>query len=253
MTRRIVTADLGNSACKLAFWSALARDGEPERLATLATDASLPARALEACRAFASTDVIAVSSVAAREIEAELVDALALVAPVVRPASGLRIDVDAPHTLGADRVFAARGAFELVRGAAIVVDAGTALTVDALGVEDGLPVFCGGSIAPGPALLARSLADHTARLPRIEPRPAAGALGRDTASAIQSGVVHGFRGAAVELVRTIGVAAGLPGAPVVVTGGARAFLLEPRPCFQGRVVVDAHLVHRGLLAAVLQP
>lgn len=249
MTRRIVTADLGNTACKLAFWSALGSDAVPERVTTLATRADLPARALEACRAFANIETIAVSSVAAQSIEGELVRALAEIARVLRPDSGLRIDVDAPHTLGSDRLFAARGAFELVHGAAIVVDAGTALTVDVLDVEDGVPVFRGGSIAPGPALLARSLADHTARLPRIDPRPGARARGRDTEAAIQSGVVHGFRGAAAELVRAIVVESRIEGAPVIVTGGARAFLLEPHSCFEGRVLVDEHLVHRGLVAA----
>lgn len=251
-TRRLVTADLGNSACKLALWSQFARDGAPERVVSFPTDAELGAHALAACRAFAGVGRIAVSSVASPAIELELVSALSTIALVVRPASGLRIDVEAPSALGSDRAFAARGAFELVRGPAIVVDAGTALTVDVLDVEYGAPVFRGGSIAPGPALLARSLAEHTARLPRIDPSVGPHALGRDTAAAIDSGIVHGFRGAAAELARAIGAEAGIERSPVVVTGGARAFLLEPTSCFHASVLVDAHLVHRGLLAAALE-
>ncbi len=132
-----------------------------------------------------------------------------------------------------------------------MVDAGTALTVDALRLgEDGEARFLGGAIAPGPALLGAALSRGAAQLPDIQPRPGASAFGRDTVGAIQAGVVVGFRGAAARLVAELGQATDLGAAPILVTGGARNFLLEPEPFLLRReIVVDAWLVERGLLAA----
>ena len=78
------------------------------------------------------------------------------------------------------------------------------------------------------------------------------ALGRDTRAALQSGVVIGFRGAAAELVRAVARETLIADdAVLVVTGGARRFLLEPHSCFgERRVIEDALLVHRGLLASL---
>jgi type III pantothenate kinase len=134
-----------------------------------------------------------------------------------------------------------------VRGDAIVVGAGTALTVDAVRSD---ATFLGGAIAPGPALLARALAQGTARLPRIEPAPNPEALGRDTASALLAGVGIGFRGAANELAERVSKESGLERAPIVLTGGSRGFLLDP-PAFAGRPLrVEPDLVHLGLLSAL---
>src|SRR6185436_227508 len=117
---------------------------------------------------------------------------------------------------------------------------------------DGTRAFLGGAIAPGPRLLAAALASGTARLPLIEPRVGAQALGTVTEDAIQAGVVVGFRGAAERLVEEIAAESGLGTAPVVLTGGARAFLLEPRPFTTRSLEVVPELVHRGLLAALLR-
>ena len=122
--------------------------------------------------------------------------------------------------------------------------------MDALELREGRPLFRGGAIAAGPALLARALAEHAARLPRIEPRPGAGALGRDTQRALEAGASVGFRGAARELVEGVARESGLTDAPVYLTGGARVFLLEPRPFVERRLEVVPDLVHLGLLAAL---
>jgi len=164
--------------------------------------------------------------------------------PALEP--GLAILCREPASVGRDRLFAARAALDLC-GDSIVVSAGTALTVDAVRSD---ATFLGGAIAPGPALLARALAEGTARLPTIDPRPNRPALGRDTKEALEAGVGVGFRGAARELVERVGEESGLARAPVVLTGGARAFLLDPS-AFEGRpLVVEADLVHLGLLRAL---
>ena len=97
-----------------------------------------------------------------------------------------------------DRLFAARAALELGDEACLVVDAGTALTVDVArpataGAARG--AFLGGAIAPGPTLLAAALARGAAQLPEIDPQPGAAALGLDTRAAIESGIAVGFAGA----------------------------------------------------------
>jgi pantothenate kinase type III len=260
MPSTFLSVDLGNSRCKLCVWT-IAADVPPKMRAAheLESRAGLGEAALAWLASERDIDSAAVSSVAARALEDELcaaLDARLNGGLQRRPDPGVAIECRDPDAVGRDRVFAARGAWELVKGSAIVVDAGTALTVDALraGGSGGLrAVFLGGAIAPGPTLLAEALARGTARLPLVEPRVGASALGRDTESALQSGVVVGFRGAAHELVEGVAAEASLASAPVVLTGGARAFLLRPS-AFGSRSVREApDLVHRGLIAACSSP
>jgi len=167
------------------------------------------------------------------------------------PDPGLEIRCRVPERVGADRLYAAAGARALLGRSALVVDVGTALTVDAVLVAD-TAVFLGGAIAPGPELLARALASGTARLPAVEPRPGARALGQETEEAIRAGITVGLRGAAHALVEGIAQESGLLDAPVVLTGGARAHLLVPRPFTERALEVVPELVHRGLLESLLR-
>jgi type III pantothenate kinase len=244
----VLTADLGNSRLKLRVWSGSSRTpiaGFEEPAVAGVADAI--------AKWLASSpriEALVLCSVAGPEIEAEVRDALRRGAPDARFADalvpGLEIACREPAKVGRDRLFAARGALDLC-GDAVVVGAGTALTVDAVR-SDG--TFLGGAIAPGPTLLAHALATGTARLPEVEPLPNPSALGRDTREALRAGVGVGFRGAAKELVERVAKESGLARAPVVLTGGARAFLLEP-PAFEGRgTIVEADLVHLGLLCAL---
>ena len=254
MSATFLTLDLGNSRCKLRRWRLQGASGPTLAGADeLASDAGLAqafeawlARAGELCGA-------ALSSVAAPEFERALAAVLERRLGArfrAAPDPGLEIACREPERVGRDRLFAARGARELLGVSCLVLDAGTALTVDALRVEgDARAVFLGGAIAPGPALLARALSSGTARLPAIEPRPFPRALGRDTREALESGVALGFAGAARELVQRIGLECGLESAPLVLSGGARAFLEQPGLFGDRTLHVEPELVHRGLLAA----
>lgn len=200
-----------------------------------------------------ATTCCAISCVAAEQLEKRLCDLL-LEAFGPRflgaPESGLENLCDPPQGVGRDRLFAARGAFERVGSSALVIDVGTAMTVDALIVSD-RPQFAGGAIAPGPALLAAALHSATARLPLVEDRSVCRALGRDTVAAIASGIRHGLRGAARELVDRISEETSLEEAPVFLTGGAASWLGAPH-LFPGRAVhADSELVQVGLLCAAL--
>jgi type III pantothenate kinase len=254
MSAPFLTVDLGNSRCKLRRWRLQA--GRPPALAAadeLASTGAL-AESLEAWLADAGELAgAALSSVAAPALEEGLLGVLErrLGARLCgRPDVGLEIACREPERVGRDRLFAARGAFELARASCLVLDAGTALTVDALRVgEDARPVFLGGAIAPGPRLLARALAAGTARLPEVDPGPRVHALGRDTREALEAGVAVGFAGAARELAARIAAEAGLAGAPLFLTGGARAFLEQPGLFGSAAPRIEPELVHLGLLYA----
>ena len=118
--------------------------------------------------------------------------------------------------VGLDRLFCAAAAAAKGRLPAVVIDAGTAITVD---LVDGQGRFRGGAIAPGLGISFAALHQHTGGLPLIEPSDlgdAVPALGTNTKAAIQSGVVRGLAGLVDRLVDEI--AAPEP-VRVVLTGG----------------------------------
>jgi type III pantothenate kinase len=242
----VLTIDLGNSSAKLRLWSAagprptcLARRDESES----------PGAELAGWLARLRPARAVLSSVASAARSAELRALVEALAPLrVGPPAALENRCREPERVGEDRLFAALGAAWLLERPCVVVDAGTALTVDAVEVRSGRAAFLGGAIAPGPALLADALAHGTARLPRIEPRPGAHALGTITEDALAAGIGVGFRGAARALVDGVARDAGLDAAPIALTGGARAFLLEPRPFTETELFVEEELVHLGMLA-----
>ncbi|QDU68792.1 type III pantothenate kinase [Engelhardtia mirabilis] len=271
-----LTADLGNSALKLAAWRPLERGAigaaHPAARATLEHGkGDDPGRLVEGLAAFldqaaasgAAVQVAALSSVAGPERTAPLVETLSAVLKTrgvelyCGPDHGLANLCDEPHTVGADRLFAARGALELLGRGCVVIDVGSAMTVDAVVAGDPDATeprgrFLGGAIAPGPWLLAQALATGGAQLKLIEPRAGVPALGQVTGAALESGVVHGLRGAAFELARRVGAEAGLADSVRVVTGGARGLLLDPEPFWTGDLREDPDLVLRGVLAALLE-
>ncbi len=251
MSGALLTVDLGNTRCKLCLWDR-SRTAAPLAWTALAVDERLVESAENWLRDQTPVAAGALCAVAARPLEEELAAALAraLEGRWLSPIHGLAIDCEHPETIGADRLFAARGALDRVGRTCIVVDAGTALTVDLIRVESGRGHFAGGAIAPGPELLARALARGGARLPVVAPHPGVRALGRDTRSAIEAGVAIGFRGAARELVREISREAGDATLPIVVTGGAAAFLTTDDSVFEVAPILEPWLVHRGLLAAL---
>jgi type III pantothenate kinase len=246
----MLTVDLGNSRLKALHWRPRAGGFEPE------SSWDGEQRSLDDFARYVAgltLEAAALASVAGPELTARVRGLLEerCERVLLQPPCGLENRCRQPERVGADRLYAARGAADLCGGACVVVDAGTALTVDAVAAEGALRVFLGGAIAPGPELLATALAQGTARLPRVLPRPGARALGRVTEDAIEAGIVVGFRGAARRLVEEISAEADLDGAPVLLTGGARDFLLRPEPFLGGRpVTVSPELVHRGLFGAL---
>ncbi|MBL8899484.1 MAG: type III pantothenate kinase [Planctomycetes bacterium] len=106
-----------------------------------------------------------------------------------------------PERVGKDRLLAASEARARFGGAAIAVDVGTAITVDAV---DETGAFRGGAIAPGPRLLARALRSETELLPEVALRAVPAERGRDTQSAIELSLFHGTAGMIDRLIAIVG-------------------------------------------------
>ncbi len=103
--------------------------------------------------------------------------------------TGLRIRYHNPLEVGSDRIAGAIAAAKLFPGKnAIIVDFGTATTIDALTEERD---YLGGIILPGLRLAMESLDARTARLPKVEIRKPPELLGRSTVESIQAGLYHG--------------------------------------------------------------
>jgi type III pantothenate kinase len=110
------------------------------------------------------------------------------------------IRVDRPSDVGADRLVNALAAARLYGTPAVVVDFGTATTLDCVATDG---AYVGGAIAPGLELGLEALAARTAKLPRIELRTPDRAIGRDTVGAMQSGTIFGYQALAAGLLARV--------------------------------------------------
>ncbi len=130
---------------------------------------------------------------------------------------GIEVRLPKPSEVGADRLVNAVGAAEAYSGPLVIIDSGTATTFDIV-AEDG--AFEGGIIAPGINLSMRALHEASAKLPRVAiQRPAQGqVIGKDTVTAMQSGVFWGYMDLIDGLVRRIKDEYGKP-LTVIGTGG----------------------------------
>jgi len=128
----------------------------------------------------------------------------------------IRLAVEEPHTVGADRMLNTLAASQMYAVDTIAVDLGTATTFDCI-TGDG--VFLGGVIAPGPRAGIEGLAQHASKLPFIDLVPPAAVIGKRTETCLRSGcffaIVDGIDG----MVRRIKAEWERPRAMVVATGG----------------------------------
>ncbi len=157
----------------------------------------------------------------------------------------IAIHVDAPEKVGIDRLLNAVAANAL-RSAGepmIVVDAGTATTVDYVSPAG---AFEGGAILPGLQLSARALHRYTALLPLIPQAELAGPppapVGRNTRDALRSGLLWGQVGSVRELIARLSEIAPTP--PTVLLTGGGALLLAP--FLKTACRLEPHLGLRGL-------
>jgi type III pantothenate kinase len=128
---------------------------------------------------------------------------------------GIEIQCEEPDKVGADRLLNAIAAYARTRTATVVVDIGTAITVNAVSARG---AFCGGAIAPGPALMLSALHEHASLLPTVAYEKPASALGRSTVAAMRSGAHWGAVALVESLVARMAEELS-PRAPTILTGG----------------------------------
>ncbi len=135
---------------------------------------------------------------------------------------GLTLGYHNPREIGSDRLVNAAAAYARYRSALIIVDFGTATTFCAISPSG---EYLGGAIAPGLGISAEALFSRTAKLPKVDLVHPKTAIGRDTTSSMQAGLIFGYIGLVDELVTRIQAELGQP-AKVIATGGL-ASLIAP--------------------------
>ena len=156
----------------------------------------------------------------------------------------IRLDVDEPLTVGADRIINTLAAVERYQSDTIVVDFGTATTFDCI-TADGR--FIGGVIMPGLRTSADQLTRRAAKLPATELRAPERVIGRRTEECIRAGVLLGTADAVDGIVRRIQAEWPTPSRPrVVATGGLANSIVPLTSTIQQ---VDPDLTLHGLCIA----
>ena len=128
--------------------------------------------------------------------------------------SGMPILYDNPKEVGADRIADAVGAYDLYGGPCVVIDMGTATTVEAISANG---EYMGGAITPGVGVSLDALYQSAAALRRVELVEPRSVIGRSTVESIESGTLYGFAGLVDALARRFMEELGP--STVVATGG----------------------------------
>jgi type III pantothenate kinase len=178
------------------------------------------------------------------------------VVEAIRAVSGLSVEVleyseslrirtcyPEPRTLGMDRVMKAAYVREALRKDSIVVDVGTAATVDAI-MSDG--EMRGGAILPGPLASMYGLARTAAQLSEIDMKRPRGALGCSTDECIRAGVLFGLEGALRHLIEVMTDELRWKDSALLFTGGGSGTFRESFP----EAEFDPDLTLKGIYWAV---
>lgn len=154
---------------------------------------------------------------------------------------GIAIDVDEPRSLGADRALNAIAAHAKYEGDLVIIDFGTATTLDAV---DFTGSYKGGIIAPGINLSLDALVGNTAKLPRIAIRSPDNdsVIGRNTEDQMLIGVFWGYVAMMEGLIERMRQEIGRP-IKVIATGGLAILFDKHTDIFDA---VDADLTLEGL-------
>ena len=130
--------------------------------------------------------------------------------------TGIRIAIDNPKQVGADRIVDAAAGYGLYGGPVLVLDFGTATTYDLI---DANGTFLTGITAPGIQTAAKALWEEAAKLPEIEIRKPDSIMAKDTITSMQAGLFFGQVGQTEYIIRKMKEESGLENIKVVATGG----------------------------------
>lgn len=158
-----------------------------------------------------------------------------------RLACGIKVACQQPAEVGADRLVNAAAAWRRHQSALIVVDFGTAITLDCISAAG---EYLGGTISPGVAISLDALNSRTAKLPRVDiATPPERAIGGNTVEAIRSGILYGYAGLIDGLIRRL-AADMAPAQPRVLATGGLAALIAPHTTLIDEI--DPQLTLEGL-------
>ena len=190
-------------------------------------------------------DGVIIASVVPQLHESWLTFGKTLVAkPIVvdhKTPTGIRVLIDNPSEVGADRIVNAVAGFYRYQQALIIVDFGTAITFDCVSSQGD---YLGGAIAPGMSIAIEALGSKTAKLPRVDISiPPPSAIGTNTVAAIQSGILYGYGGLVEGLLHRLKEQFA-PQRPLVLATGGMAKLIAPyAPSLEK---IEPHLTLEGL-------
>ncbi|XYY59880.1 type III pantothenate kinase [Bacillus velezensis] len=153
--------------------------------------------------------------------------------------TGLNIKYDNPKEVGADRIVNAVAAIQQYGAPLIVVDFGTATTYCYI---DENKQYMGGAIAPGITISTEALYSRAAKLPRIEIARPDNIIGKNTVSAMQSGILFGYVGQVEGIVKRMKWQA-TQEPKVIATGGLASLIANESDCID---IVDPFLTLKGL-------
>lgn len=152
--------------------------------------------------------------------------------------TGVKLAVDNPREVGADRVVNSLATYRLYGGPAIAIAFGTATVFDCVSAQG---EYLGGAIAPGMVTSLESLTRSAAQLFQVELVRPPKAIGKNTVTTMQSGVVLGFAGLVEGLVKRL--KSELGDAQVIATGGLAEVIA---PATEAIDIVDLQLTLKGL-------
>lgn len=195
-SERFLAVDQGNSFFKLSLFSGSQLAEESRIPADSAEDIfSIVERFSPTCGAFCSVG----------RIDSRIVESLRIALDgnflILSRSTPLPVAIkySTPSSLGLDRIALSAGAASLYPGeSVVVVDAGTAVTLD---VVDASPAFLGGRISPGVRLRFEALHDFTSALPLVSADGSTPLIGDSTDTSIRSGVLLGLADEIVETYR----------------------------------------------------
>ena len=153
---------------------------------------------------------------------------------------GIEIAIDNPKEAGADRLINAVAAYNAYHQSLIIVDFGTATTLDCVSSSG---AYLGGAIAPGVEISKDALFARAARLATVPLTKPQSAIGKNTAQSLQAGILFGFAGQVDGLIRRMTLE--LPAPVRVIATGGLAPLIAPYSLFIEEV--DPLLTLKGLV------
>lgn len=154
----------------------------------------------------------------------------------------MSLAVEAPETVGIDRVCSAAAAYDVIGRSCAVASFGTAITIDCVNDEG---IFMGGAILPGLTMSAHALHEGTSALPNVKIEPTGANYGATTEQCIRNGVLYGAVGALREITERYATQLGTW--PQLVVTGGNAELVQSQCEFIDNVVPD--LCIRGIALA----